>query len=73
MSEAEAATSRRNLSRGILLMVLAMFLLPGIDAIAKSLSVTLSAGEITWGRFFFQCLLLLPFVVRTGALKAGRR
>ena len=72
MSLENVAASRRNLSHGILLMVLAMLLLPGIDAIAKGLSATLPAGEITWSRFFFQCLFLLPFVIRTGALKAGR-
>ena len=73
MHRDHAAASRRNLSRGILLMVLAMLLLPGIDAIAKGLLATLPAGEITWSRFFFQCLYLLPFVMGTGAFKAGRR
>ena len=45
-------------------MVIAVLGLPAIDAIAKLLSDTLPAGEVAWARFFFQCLLLAPFVVR---------
>ena len=54
-------------------MVLAMLLLPGIDAIAKGLSASLPVGEITWSRFFFQILFLLPFVLRERGPWSGRR
>jgi len=45
-------------------MVLAMLILPAIDAIAKGLSDTISAGEVAWARHFLQTIFLLPFVVR---------
>lgn len=54
-------------------MVLAMLLLPGIDAIAKGLSDSLPIGEIAWCRFFFQILFLLPFVLRVRGPWGGRR
>jgi len=47
------------------LMVLAMLILPGIDAIAKWLSSTISSGQVAWSRFFFQTLLMLPLFLRT--------
>ncbi len=54
-------------------MVLAMLLLPGIDAIAKWLSASLPAGEITWSRFVFQSLFLLPLVLRARGPWGWRR
>ncbi len=48
------------------LMIAAMLVLPGIDAIAKYLAGSVSSGQVTWSRFFFQILLMLPF------LAAGR-
>jgi S-adenosylmethionine uptake transporter len=66
-------SSRRNLQEGILLMVIGMLILPGIDAIAKGLSGSISSGQVTWSRFFFQTLILLPFVLRAGGLGVGRR
>ena len=71
--KAPAVSSRRNLQEGILLMVIGMLLLPGIDAIAKGLSGSLSAGLIAWSRFFFQTLFLLPFVLHAGALRVSGR
>lgn len=47
------------------LMVLAMLMLPGIDAIAKWLSETIPAGQIAWSRFLFQTALMLPLFLRT--------
>ncbi|MDH3476126.1 MAG: DMT family transporter [Rhodospirillales bacterium] len=72
-SNATGISSRRNLQEGILLMVIGMLILPGIDAIAKGLSGSISSGQVTWSRFFFQTLLLLPFVLRAGGLRVGRR
>ena len=70
---AAGISSRRTFQEGIVLIVLGMLLLPGIDAIAKGLSGSASSGQIAWSRFFFQSLFLLPFVLRTGGLKVGRR
>lgn len=50
----------------MLLMLAAMLILPGIDAIAKWLSGAIPAGQIAWSRFFFQTLLMLPLFLRTG-------
>ena len=47
------------------LMLLAMLILPGIDAIAKWLSSDISSGQVAWSRFFFQTLLMLPLFLRT--------
>ena len=49
----------------MLLMLAAMLVLPGIDAIAKWLSGEISSGQIAWSRFFFQTLLMLPLFLRT--------
>lgn len=50
-------------------MVIAVLLLPGIDAIAKYLSGSVSAGQVTWTRFVLQSLFLLPLCLRLpGAL-----
>ncbi len=46
-------------------MLLAMLILPGIDAIAKWLSSSISSGQVAWSRFFFQTLLMLPLFLRT--------
>ena len=45
------------------LMTVAMLALPGIDAIAKWLAGPVSTGQITWSRFFFQALIMLPFAL----------
>jgi len=49
-------------------MIPAMLLLPGIDAIAKWLSSSISAGQVTWCRFLFQMLFLLPFILQARGL-----
>ncbi len=54
------------------LMIVAMLVMPGIDAIAKGLSGSISAGEVTWGRFLFQSLILLPLVLGVSGLNVGR-
>lgn len=46
------------------LMVAAMLMLPGIDAIAKWLSGGISSGQVAWSRFVFQTLLMLPLFLR---------
>ena len=47
------------------LMLVAMLVLPGIDAIAKWLSDSISAGQIAWSRFLFQTILMLPLFPHT--------
>jgi drug/metabolite transporter (DMT)-like permease len=49
--------------RGLGLVVVAMILLPGQDAIAKYISDTVSPGQISWARFFLQTLFTLPFLL----------
>ncbi len=44
-------------------MVIAMLMLPGIDAIAKFLSSSIPSGQVAWSRFFFQSFFLLPMVL----------
>lgn len=53
---------RKTYRRGVMLIVAAMMLLPGIDAIAKFTADQLSPGQLSWGRFTFQALYLLAFV-----------
>ena len=49
----------------MVMMIGAMLALPGIDAIAKWLSSEVSSGQVTWSRFFFQILLMLPLLAMT--------
>ena len=57
------APNADNVPAGMALMVCAMLLLPGLDAVAKVLSDTVPSGQSAWGRFFFQVLFLTPFVI----------
>ena len=52
-------------ARAIILMILAMLMLPGMDAIAKWLTGSLSSGQIAWTRFLFQILFMSPLLLRT--------
>jgi S-adenosylmethionine uptake transporter len=47
------------------MMITAMLMLPGLDAIAKWLSGSVSSGQVTWSRFFFQIILMAPLLLRT--------
>jgi S-adenosylmethionine uptake transporter len=49
----------------MLMMIVAMLALPGIDAIAKWLAGSISSGQVTWSRFFFQIILMSPLLLRT--------
>jgi S-adenosylmethionine uptake transporter len=68
----ELGRSTRLLSQGMALMVLAMLMLPGIDAVAKLVSGSISAGQAAWARFFFQIVLLAPFVIWRGEFSWDR-
>ncbi len=47
------------------MMIIAMLMLPGIDAIAKWLSGSVSSGQVTWSRFFFQIIFMFPLLLKT--------
>ena len=49
----------------MIMMIVAMLALPGIDAIAKWLAGSVSSGQVTWSRFFFQIILMVPLLLRT--------
>ncbi|MDE0309440.1 MAG: DMT family transporter [Acidiferrobacterales bacterium] len=50
------------MARAMTMMLLAMVILPGMDAVAKWLSGTVSSGQVSAARFIFQTLFLLPFI-----------
>ena len=52
-------------ARAMIMMIVAMLALPGIDAIAKWLSGSVSPGQVTWSRFFFQIIIMSPLLLRT--------
>jgi S-adenosylmethionine uptake transporter len=52
-------------AKAMLMMIVAMLFLPGIDTIAKWLSGSIAAGQVTWSRFFFQILFMAPLLLRT--------
>lgn len=54
------------------MLVCAMLILPGIDAIAKSMSGSVSSGQVTWSRFLFQTMFLFPIVLATAGLGGFR-
>lgn len=69
------AVRRATAVDGMLLIVIAMIILPGIDAFAKVLTATLPVGQIAAGRFVFQTLFLLPvmlFMLGPAALRPTR-
>jgi drug/metabolite transporter (DMT)-like permease len=48
---------------GVALMAAAMLLVPTVDGIAKMLSVTHSPLYISWARYAFSCIFVLPWAV----------
>lgn len=61
--ETNAPTRDKNIEFAIALMVIAVLILPAIDAIAKLLSATVPAGQVAWARFVFQVAIMAPFVM----------
>ncbi len=53
------------MARAMTMMLIAMAILPGMDAVAKWLSGTVSSGQVSAARFIFQTLFLLPFIFWT--------
>lgn len=54
--------SHNSTATAMTMMIGAMLMLPGIDAIAKWLAGTISSGQVTWSRFFFQILFMSPLL-----------
>ena len=48
---------------GIVMMLAAQIIMPVNDSLAKYLVAILPAEQIAWARFFFNTLLLLPFIL----------
>ena len=57
--------SDNSTARAMAMMIIAMLMLPGLDAIAKWLSGSVSSGQVTWSRFFFQIIFMFPLLFRT--------
>ena len=49
--------------KGMIYMVLAMLVIPGLDVFAKLLAQDMSSGQITWFRFVVQTALITPIVI----------
>ena len=56
---------KNEMTRSMALMVFAMLILPGMDAIAKWLADAVSTGQVTFSRFFFQTIFMLPLLYWT--------
>lgn len=59
---------------GSLLMITGMLMIPAMDAIAKWLANMegMSPGQVTFYRFLFQLLCLIPFVIASGGFASLR-
>ena len=66
MQQAPASHTSTDQTRGMLLMVCAMIILPMLDASAKWLGQTLPATEVSAGRFIIQMSLLAPLYYAMG-------
>jgi drug/metabolite transporter (DMT)-like permease len=77
MSSPSSLSSQSNLAQGLVIMASAMMILPCMDAIAKYMAnaQSMSPGQVTFYRFFFQTALTLPLLVTVagrGAFVAKR-
>ena len=52
-------------ARAMVMLIAAMLMLPAMDAIAKWLAGSISSGQATWSRFFFQIIFMFPLLLRT--------
>lgn len=72
-TNAAGGRRRSEVETGMLLMAATMLVVPGMDAIAKLLTDTLSPGQIALGRFAFQTACLLPLVLMTSRAVRSRQ
>ena len=54
-----------SIARAMAMLIAAMLMLPAMDAIAKWLAGSISSGQTTWSRFFFQIIFMFPLLLRT--------
>ncbi|MFD1744393.1 DMT family transporter [Rhizobium helianthi] len=76
MTTATSATTADRSVQGMLLMALCMIVLPMMDAIAKYMATfeTMSPGQVTFYRFFFQLVVLAPlFFMSVGSFRNVKR
>jgi len=52
-----------HIQSAMIMMAVAMLVIPGIDAIAKWMSDSIAAGQVTWSRFLLQTLFMFPLVI----------
>ncbi|SLN60207.1 DMT family transporter [Oceanibacterium hippocampi] len=71
LKAAAPAPGSRDNETGMLMMVTAMLMVPGIDAFAKVLTQTMPSGEIAAARFVFQSVLLAPLMLFRPRRTAG--
>lgn len=57
-----AADVRSSIERGMILIALSALTVPGVHAIGKMLTGSMSVGQITLARYLFQVLFLLPLL-----------
>ena len=62
-NETAAADADPQVLSGIGLMLVAMTIVPVMDAVAKYLSAEFDTLQLVWARYFFHALFLLPLVV----------
>lgn len=62
-SVVEVEPLRSSVRRGMIFLAAGATIAPGMHAIAKGLGDSMSSGQITWARFFFQLVFLLPVVL----------
>ena len=71
LSRLEART--QSVTWGIFFMVSGTMIIPAMDAIAKILGDTISPLQVTWGRFFFQALIMGITIIALYGLRPGIR
>jgi drug/metabolite transporter (DMT)-like permease len=67
-----SGTPANTVMQGLAIMLVAMIILPCMDAIAKYMAVYqgMSPAQVTFYRFFFQLVSVLPMLLSTGGLRA---
>ncbi|KQT95712.1 hypothetical protein ASG68_13320 [Rhizobium sp. Leaf453] len=71
-SSSSARAPANTVLQGLAIMLFAMIILPCMDAIAKYMAVYegMSPGQVTFYRFFFQLVSVMPLLLTTGGPQA---
>lgn len=64
-----ASAPHGNLSRGILLLLLAVVLFVCMDSVAKFLTTRVPVSQIVWARYLFHLVAMLPVILWHGPLR----